>query len=171
MIRDVNLGLFILIVGTLIAFAGFTVYYQKTFTNLSLDYNTKLGELQKVSSTLQTEKARLNLTSYQLKIKAERESDLSQKYESMREQKEKLDKEKVELESELSNTKSNLQQKVIELSAKADELNQKIVELKSANTQIDTLNAQISTLKDDIKSKEGKIDTLCNQLKDLGQSC
>ncbi len=61
MIRDINFGLFLLIVAVLIAFAGFTAYYQSTFTNLSLEYHTKLGELEKVSSTLQSEKAKLNL--------------------------------------------------------------------------------------------------------------
>ena len=42
--RNVNLGLLVLIVASLILFTGFAVYYQTTFKGITEEYNTKLGQ-------------------------------------------------------------------------------------------------------------------------------
>src|SRR3989338_7049902 len=78
--RDVNLGLLFLIIATLIIFAGFTVYYQTTFKNISNEYSTKLSELEKVSTELTQKKQQLTETSQTLQLKETREQDLSSKY-------------------------------------------------------------------------------------------
>ena len=36
--KDVNLGLLVLIVASIVLFAGFSVYYQSTFRDISMDY-------------------------------------------------------------------------------------------------------------------------------------
>ena len=61
--RDVNFGLFILIIATLIVFAGFSTYYQKSFKNITSDYEAKLAELNEITTTLETKKAELASTS------------------------------------------------------------------------------------------------------------
>jgi len=178
LIKDVNFGLFILILGTLITFAGFTVYFQNTFTNLSIEYHTKLGELEKVTNTLQNEKSRLNLTSYQLKIKAERETDLSNKYDTIRSEKENLEKEKAELESELTKTKSDLNEKSSQLSSTKEKLESTEstlttanAEIANLNTVIASLNTKVSSLNQQISDNDNKIDSLCAKLTELGESC
>ena len=80
--RNVNLGLLFLMVATLIAFAGFATYYQATFLNLSLSYEDKMAKIDALAETLNVEKVKLNQTSTQLQVKAEREKDLSVKYDA-----------------------------------------------------------------------------------------
>ena len=75
--RDINIGLLFLIVATLIVFAGFTVYYQTTFKNVSNEYKAKLTELEKVSSDLESKKKELTETSQTLQLKESNEQALS----------------------------------------------------------------------------------------------
>src|SRR3989338_9485241 len=99
--RDINLGLMFLIVATLITFAGFTVYYQTTFKNISSEYKTKLAELEKVSSELTTKKKELTETSQNLQLKESREQDLSSKYTTVKGEKDQLEGEKATLQIDL----------------------------------------------------------------------
>ncbi|MDP7323820.1 MAG: hypothetical protein QF632_03605 [Candidatus Woesearchaeota archaeon] len=96
--RDVNFGMFVLIIATLLVFAGFTAYYQTTFENLTSEYRGKLGELSDVTSNLQQEKIKLNQTSIQLQIKAEKEKSLNEKYEEMVAWKDREEKSKIEFQ-------------------------------------------------------------------------
>ena len=50
--KDVNLGLLVLIIVSIILFSGFTVYYQTAFRDISLEYETKLGQLNDVTKQL-----------------------------------------------------------------------------------------------------------------------
>ncbi len=157
--RDINFGLFLIIIAVLVSFASFTVYYQTTYKNLTTSYNYKLDELKKTSEELGLHKSKLNETSYELEIKEEREQDLSTKYTGLKDEKDKLQSDKEKLQTDLSSTKSQLAEKSAQLVAKEAELTQKTAELTAAKTQI-------SDLRDDIDSCKAQRDS-CND--DLNQ--
>tara|TARA_Y100000310_G_scaffold291402_1_gene319328 strand:- start:381 stop:857 length:477 start_codon:yes stop_codon:yes gene_type:complete len=106
--RDVNFGMFVLIIATLLVFAGFTAYYQTTFENLTSEYRGKIGELSTVTSNLQQEKIKLNQTSIQLQIKAEKEKSLNEKYEEMVDWKNREEAAKIEFQGLFTTSQSNL---------------------------------------------------------------
>ncbi len=64
--KDVNFVFFILIIATVISFAGFTAYYQISFRNINDEYDTKLSELNKVTSDLLEKKSILLQTTTEL---------------------------------------------------------------------------------------------------------
>ena len=154
--KDVNFGLFVLIIATLICFVGFTTYYQSTFENISTNYEEKIGELEKVTGDLQLQKSRLNETSYELKIKVDRESELSDRYNEVKTEKESLEEDNARLTSELESTKSELSQKKAELSVAQSELGQ---------TKSDLSDALL-----DVSNLEDDVDDLCDTISDLGGS-
>jgi chromosome segregation ATPase len=155
--KNVNFGLFLLVVATLICFAGFSVYYQKTYFNLTEEYKAKIEKIDNLVTTLSLEKTKLNQTSYQLKLKADREEDLSSKYTTLRDDKEQLEIDIAQLESELSQKKSELNQKILELASTQTSLKMTQDELSIANTHISQLNNQVSDLNDDIDSLEAQL--------------
>src|SRR3989344_9653050 len=86
--RDVNIGLLILIIAAVIVFSSFSVYYQSTFKNVSLDYLNKLEQLNRVTSELSKQKQELNQT-YSLRTKAEEDKKtLDVKYTEVRDENE-----------------------------------------------------------------------------------
>ena len=132
--RDVNIVLLLLIVVGVAGFAGFSVYYQGTFENISTGYNEKISELQEVTDELTMHKTKLDQTSYELEIKEERESDLKTKYDGLKDDKDELEDQNAQLDSELSKTKSELDLKRAELTQKQAELS--TVEAELANTKL-----------------------------------
>lgn len=162
--RNVNLGLLFLIVATLIAFAGFATYYQTTFFNLSTSYEDKVGKIDTLVETLSAEKTKLNQTSYQLQVKAEREKDLSSKYDSLRDVKEQLELDKALLQTELTNTKSDLSSTKAELSATQSSL-------AVAENTIADRDATIASRDSEISSLNSQVSSLCSQVQSLGGTC
>ena len=162
--RNVNLGLLFLIVATLIAFAGFTTYYQKTFFNLSESYEDKMSKIDYLVENLELEKTRLNETSYQLNIKKEREKELSGKYETLRDVKEQLEKDKALLQDELTTAKSELSSTEAELSATKSDLDAARATIAEKDETIALKNSEINTL-------NSRVNTLCNQVISLGGTC
>jgi len=162
--RNVNLGLLFLIVATLISFAGFATYYQKTFFNLSESYEDKMSKIDNLVQTLDTEKTKLNQTSYQLDIKKEREQELRGKYESLRAVKEQLETDKALLQSELTTTKSELSGTKAELSATQSSLAVAQVTITEKEATIASRNSEISSL-------NSRVNTLCSQVQLLGGTC
>jgi len=84
--RDVNLGLLILIIFSIFLFSGFSVYYQTTFKDISLEYQQKLKQLGKVTEDLGAKKQELNET-YKLRIKVEEDKKiLDERYKDVRDE-------------------------------------------------------------------------------------
>jgi chromosome segregation ATPase len=154
--KDVNLGLLVLIIASIILFSGFTVYYQTTFKDVSLEYQTKMEQLSKVTQELATQKEALNET-YSLRIKAEQDKEtLDARYKDVSDENENL-------RSELISTSSELAEKKAELDATESLLSQTQATLAAANSEIDSLKSQRSDLKDDI-------DRICAKLVAAGGS-
>ena len=73
--RDVKLGLLILIIVSIVLFTGFSVYYQTTFQDVSLEYQEKLQQLGDVTQELSSKRIELNET-YSLRVKAEQDREV-----------------------------------------------------------------------------------------------
>jgi len=155
--KDVNFVLFILIIVTLLAFVGFSTYYQKTFRNVSTEYEQKISELDEVSSSLQVAQTNLSKTSRELKVKAEREEDLSKKYTDVKDERDQFESSFLETREQLTET--------------TEELENTKSELDTANAEISDLNSEVSSLKDTIASKNTAIDALQQCASDNGITC
>lgn len=154
--KDVNLGLLLLIIATLLLFSGFTVYYQTNFKNVVTEYRDKLEQLKGVTSELSKEKTRLNET-YQLRTKAEKDiKALDEQYRLLSDEKEQLESDKKKLQDELSSAKSQ----VAETEAK---LSQKETLLSQAQASLSAANAEIDVLKDRYDSLKAKKEALCEK--------
>jgi len=115
--KDVNLGLLVLIIVSIILFSGFTVYYQTAFRDISLEYETKLGQLNDVTKQLTEKRQELNET-YSLRLKVEQDKKtLDSRYKEVSDENEQLTRDNSNLRSEVSSTKSQLAEKTAELSA------------------------------------------------------
>ncbi len=68
--KDVNLGLLVLIIASVLLFSGFSVYYQTAFKDVSLEYQEKLGQLSDVTKQLSSKRQELNET-YSQRLKKE----------------------------------------------------------------------------------------------------
>ena len=142
--RNVNLGLLFLIVASLVLFTGFAVYYQTTLKSITIEYNTKLNDLQKVTKELGLQKTALNET-YELKIKAERDrSALDSQYRDISDENLQLEKDKTSLMVEVAQTKS-------ELGAAQTELESKKTLLAKVQADLEIEKSRVSSLKDDIE--------------------
>src|SRR3989338_228795 len=151
--KDVNLGLLILIVASILLFAGFSVYYQTTFKDISLDYKTKLDNLSKVTQELGIQKQKLNET-YSMRVKAEQDiKTLDKNYREINDENEKLNSDNTNLRTEVSSTKSELGEKIAKLEATQNLLAQKESELITVKSDRDTYKAQ----RDNYKAKKENV--------------
>ena len=162
--RDVNFVLFILIIVTLVAFAGFSTYYQKTFRNVSTQYQQKISELDEVAGSLQVAQENLSKTSRELRVKGEREEDLSKRYTTLSDLKEQLEK-------SLTETRSQLAQTTSELETTKSELTTTKSELSTTKSQLDAANAKIDSLKNEIAALKSSISSLNSCISSKGVTC
>lgn len=150
--KDVNMGLLLLIIATLLLFSGFTVYYQTNFRDVVGEYNEKLSQLQQVKDELLSEKTRLNQT-YELRIKAERDIEaLDSQYKDLSDERDRLESDKNSLQSELSSTKGELASNKAELSQVNDLLSTTQAELTITSSRLVSCNREVEDLEDDLEA-------------------
>ncbi len=162
--KNVNFGFFFLLIATLISLASLSMYYQTTFKDLYLDYKIKLDDLKNISTTLSTEKAKLEQTSQELTIKEEREKELSTQYTGLKTEKEKLQDEKASLQKQLAARTAELKQKISELFTAQNNLATVQAELSISKTELDAARTTISGLRSDVDSLENERNSLAVQL-------
>lgn len=147
--RNVNLGLLIVIVASLIMFIAFTIYFETQFKQKNSNIELKIKELEQVTNELGLKKRALNETS-ELKTKAETDRKaLDAKYKDISDENLGLHQDNTNLRLELSQTKSDLAGKIDELEQNKVILAQTQQQLATANSEIVSKNARISDLKDD----------------------
>ena len=146
--RDVNLTLLILIIVSIIIFAGFSAYYQTTFKGVSLEYKNKLEQLGKVTTELTTQKQKLNET-YSMRVKAEEDKKtLDSRYRDASQENEQFKKDNEDLRAEVTTAKSQLGEKTAELDATKGLLAQTQASLASANSQVSSLKTRLKNVCD-----------------------
>ncbi len=124
---------------------------------MSTEYEQKISELDEVSSSLQVAQTNLSKTSRELKVKAEREEDLSKKYTDVKDERDQFESSFLETREQLTET--------------TEELENTKSELDTANAEISDLNSEVSSLKDTIASKNTAIDALQQCASDNGITC
>ncbi len=155
--RDINITLLLLIVASILVFSGFTVYYQTTFKDVSLEYKSKLEQLQKVTSDLSTQKQQLSET-YALRVKAEQDKRaLDQSYKDLSDERNQLASDKESLEVELLNTKSDLAEKSTQLQSTQNQLASAQAELGSVKVQRDSYKADLAEVCDAYTAKNSGV--------------
>jgi len=151
--RDVNFGLLILIIASVLLFSGISVYYQTTFKDISLEYKEKLIQLNDVSNELEQQKTKLNET-FSLRLKAETDRKvLDSRYNDLSGDNEQLERDNSNLASEVSTVKNNLAEKKAMLSATESKLTSTQSQLNAANQQVTSLkgkNARLASDLDDV---------------------
>ena len=148
--RDVNLTLLILIIVSIVIFAGFSAYYQTTFKGVSLEYKNKLEQLGKVTTELTTQKQKLNET-YSMRVKAEEDKKtLDSRYRDASQENDQFKKDNEDLRAEVKTTKSQLGEKTAELDATKGLLAQVQVSLSKATSEVSSLKTKVSGLQDDV---------------------
>lgn len=159
--RDVNMGLLLIIIASIILFSGFSVYYQTNFKNVSMEYQTKLDQLSKVSEDLANQRQELNKT-YSLRVKAEEDrKTLDERYQDVNEENERLRNDNSNLQSEVSSTKSQLGQKSAELESTKSTLDSTKIELVRAEAQRDTYKDRLDDVCDAYTSVAGTEHNKC----------
>jgi chromosome segregation ATPase len=145
--RDVNVMLLLLIVVSILVFSGFTVYYQASFKDVSLEYKEKLEKLQQVTGDLAVQKKELNET-YALRVKAEQDKQaLDQSYKELSDERNQLENDKSTLQTELTTTKNDL----------AD----KSAQLQSVQNQLASTQSELSSVKSKKNSLEDDLEEVC----------
>lgn len=156
--KDVNLGLMVLIVASIILFSGFSVYYQTTFKDVSIEYRTKLDQLSQVTNELSSKRQELNET-YSLRVKAEEDRKvLDERYKDASNENYNLRADNTNLRSEVSSTKSQLAEKSAKLAATENLLAQTQSSLSSANSKISSLNSKLDDVCDDYTPLNGGVE-------------
>ena len=156
--RNVNFGLLALLLGMIMVFIGFTLYYQQTFNTLAVNYTTKLSQLEKVTQDLSKHKAILTHTKSELNQTEIDVEAISKEYEDLEEAKRIL-------QDDLDTTKNNLDTKTSELSAEKKltrELNTAIVQ-KEADIKLwkdlyDVTEAKYDNCKSDLRECRDDLD-------------
>ena len=155
--KDVNVVLLVLIVVAILVFSGFTVYYQTTFRDVSLEYKNKLEQLQKVTSDLSAQKQQLNET-YALRVKAEKDKKaLDQSYKDLSDERNQLESDKATLETELITTKGDLAEKSAQLQSAQNQLASTVAELGIVKAQRDNYKADLAEVCDAYTVKNGGV--------------
>ena len=156
--RDVNIGLLILIIAAVVIFSSFSVYYQYTFKNVSLDYQNKLEQLGQVTTELSKQKQELNQT-YSLRVKAEQDKNtLDVKYTEVRDENQQLSRDNTNLRLEVTSIKSELGEKTAQLEATQNLLASTQSELSSVKSQRDRLENDLDDVCDALAAAGGTHD-------------
>ena len=150
--KDVNFVFFILIIATVISFAGFTAYYQSSFKNISNEYNQKIGELTKVSQDLLEKKSALLQTSEALDETKSSREQTEALYGEQRDELREAIKQRDTFKDDLFQEKQKF--------AKAD------AELTIANAKVIEQADEIKDLKDDEDFLERKLAECNDKLED-----
>jgi len=155
--RDVNFVFFILIIATVVSFAGFTAYYQVSFRNINSEYDTKLAELNQVTNDLLEKKAALLQTSEELDTTKKGREELGEKYGTLKEERDGLESERNTLKENLFQTRAELQQKTEQVT--------------SLSSQLVAAQADAERFKEDSEYYESRYDSCKSVAESLGGSC
>ncbi len=168
--RDVNLGLFFLIVAAVILFSGFTVYYQTTLKNISSTYTKKVNDLELITKDLEVKRGLLSDTNVQLQLRKQKEEDLSKKYVDIRTERDQFESDKKKLQSDLTSSKGELAESLLKVSNLQDQLTETINALQETRVKLVNSESTVANLKSEINRLERKISCL-KQTQGTSESC
>jgi len=152
--KDVNFVFFILIIATVVSFAGFTAYYQVSFRNINAEYDTKLAELNKVTTDLLDKKALLLQTSSELDTTKKGREELGQQYNEIKDERDDLQSERDTLKENLFQTKAELVQKSDQVVSLSSQLSTEKKRADDFKADRDYYEQKYDDCKDDLSAYE-----------------
>ena len=155
--RDVNFIFFILIIITVVSFAGFTTYYEASFRNISNEYDTKIAELTDVTQDLLEKKTILTETNQELDKTKEQVLGREKLYDDLRDERDDIFAERDALKENLFQTKA--------------ELSQKIAQVSDLSAQVVTLDNKVDDLQEEVEEWKDKRNECEDVAEGLGGSC
>ena len=148
--KDVNFVFFILIIATVVSFAGFTAYYQVSFRNINEEYNTKLAELNKVTQDLFEKKSVLMQTSVELNTTKQGREELGAKYNDIKNDRDALKEERDTLTENLYQTRSELELKKTQVTSLGTQLVAAQAEADKWKIKYDDCRAELDDCEDTV---------------------
>lgn len=155
--KNVNIFLLIVIIIIVASLAGLTTYYQSTYKNLGQRYGDKEKEIETRIEELNSLGTRLNQTSRELSIKAEREEQLGEQYTGVKTEKERL-------EDELADAETSLQRETLLRQSTQAELQTVQYNLQVANEEIQDLRQDVEHFRSVAQSCSASLDSCRNSL-------
>ena len=152
--KDVNKVLLFLIIVPLLLFAWFSVYYQSTLKNISLEYNKSREKLEETTGKIVLEQ--LNETLKSKETALQDKEALEKGYYDLKVENEDLKLQKESLETELNSVKSELQ----------DTKNK----FNIIQTRFQEVQNGLSKAYDDMSILRARIKELCSKLEAAGSS-
>lgn len=153
--KNINLGLFVIIVATLVAFASFTTYYQYSYKNTTALYQNKLDELDRVMTTLKVTKEQLEKAASSVSESTEETEQISSEYNQLKDEKDKLESDLSKNKRSLADTRAQLTQTELQLTQAQADLAAAKSEITVLQNRVDDINGDISCLKSTADADEG----------------
>ncbi len=155
--KNVNLALLLLVVLVVGAIVAISVYYQKNYLSLFINYQDSQEMLNTSLNELQQKRAALNRTEIRYLEEQHLNEEYDRLYSSLKQDRDSLSDELERTATELGATKTEL------LSTK-DELNEKTAELATAQTSVQELEQDVAVLETRVSSLESQKESLQEQL-------
>ena len=153
--KDMNLRLVFFIMVLVIAFAVFTAVYQNKLESISLEYENKSQELEKITARLISEETKMQEIS-RLQEKAQEDKEVIEGgFNDFRDENEKLQKDLTSIRIELEKTKSELQDKTNKFNLLQMRFDQVEDSLIKANNDLSRLSARVNELCNKLLSAGG----------------
>ncbi len=148
-----TLFLFFLLVIALVSFISGVVFYQKSFSRLNSDIQTRNKEIAHLNDVVTSLRQNYTRLDEILQLKIQKEEDLSLQYLDMKTVKEGLEEDKVELEGY-----------IVDLS---ESLNETLTQLTKARLNISILQGEIEDLEIEIDILEEDLSQVLNDTKEI----
>ena len=155
--RNVNLILLLLIIILVGYLIGLSTYYEGSFKNLSISYNSKVNQISKLSENLSYNSFQLNKTFSELQLRVADKTKFDQMYTELTTAKTRLETELSQTQSELATTKAGLRESENQLLTTRSDLASVQSQLSTKQATIDSLNNQV----DDLDSKLAACTSKC----------
>lgn len=151
--RNANVLLLFLILLSAAGLVGATVYFQARFSAINNEYNSKVTQLENISTQLEQYQGILASTKEELAVKGSREEDLTSKFLDVKGEKESIEAERDRLASDKRTLEVSLADKTAKLTTAQNQVAER-------DASIATLTSEVNELRGDIILLEEQVDNL-----------
>jgi chromosome segregation ATPase len=169
--RNANILLLFLILIAATALVGATVYFQGRFNTINGEYDSKLAQLQNVTTTLQQYQDTLNSAREELQLKGSRETELTAQYTDVKDNLANVTAARNQLITDKANLQISLADTTNQLTTSQNNLALSKATVTTLNTQITSLNNQIKDLDSHISHLDSQVSCLQTAAGAAGASC
>lgn len=147
--KDVNMVFFVLIIVTVVSFAGFTAYYQASFKNISSEYDEKIAELNQVTKDLTEKKNFLTQTNIDFNSSQRAREKLSKEFNDIKEIKGNLEEENSLMRDDLRETKNTLAKTISEANVAQAQVAAQLIKLTNLEQDVEYWKKQLKVCRNE----------------------